>query len=624
MSALRLSPRRLGVGLHVSVVVALVGSPGCSPASVGSDSLPTGGSGAAGSVAPPQIAVLDAHPVLSDTHARVWVELSHAYDETITVWLDTQDASAIGDPSGGGDYVPVSVEVTIPAGSLRPPAAVLIEVDVPYETLTLETALAKHFETRLSSPSAGTLGDPEGVVTLGAAGMVIETPLAVQLGEVDVLDDFNGDGLPDLLLSGSAGHGALLLTPGTTFAEGEHVVADETWLDGVRGFSWHVSHPIGGEYVFGDHTQGMDANGDGLTDAFVIGEGSAHILYGSDAPVPIFDPGDPRLEDGTTATRLADFYFGYGAGPIQTGDWNDDGIVDFAQASFYSSAGGGDDAVDGFWGESGALGGVFTATQTFSFPSGTTPVGHASLLSGTSNVGRVDLDGDGRDDFVYVGLAANDGQFGGNHLYVRMGDGSTFTGSSPVTGTLDGSNGFQVSNDASTYYASGTFTPQDAGDLNGDGIEDLVLTAGGAPLTVIFGRASNYASGTYATLQDMGAEAAFFNTEPVSGARIGDLNADGIGDIVFVTENKLRVIWGRPDLTGKDIFGTQYPEVGEIDIDPMSGLDHVGLVADLDGDQADDIVVLSDTWKSGTGGALIVFGKTITPTLGGPEIEPPK
>ena len=580
-----------------------------------------------GPATPPQIVVLDAHPGLSDTHARVWVELSHAYDEVITVRLDTLDASAMGDPSGGGDYVPVSVEVTIPAGSLRPAAPVLIEVDVPYETLTLETALARHFETRLSSPSSGTLGDPEGVVTLGAAGMVIETPLASQLGEVDVLDDFNGDGLPDLLLSGTGGLAALLLTAGTTFAEGEHVVVDEAWLDGVRGFSWHVSNPIGGEYVFGDHAQGMDANGDGLTDAFVIGEGSAHILYGSDAPVPSFGSQDPRLEDGTTATRMADFYFGYGAGPIQTGDWNDDGIVDFAQASFYSSVAGGDDAVDGVWGESGALGGVFAAAQTFSFPSGTTPVGQASLSSGTSGGGRVDLDGDGIDDFVYVGLAANDGQFGGNHLYVRMGDGSTFTGSTAVSGTLDGSNGFQVSNDAATYFAGssgGSFTPQDAGDVNGDGIEDLVLTAGGVPLTVIFGRASDYAAGTYTTLQDMGAEAAFFNTEPVSGARIGDLNADGIGDVVFVTENKLRVLWGQPDLQGKDIFGTQYPEVGEIDIDPMSGLDHVGLVADLDGDQADDIVVLSRTWNDGTGGALIVFGKTITPTLGGPEIEPPK
>ena len=294
-----------------------------------------------GPATPPQIVVLDAHPVLSDTHARVWVELSHAYDEVITVRLDTLDASAMGDPSGGGDYVPVSVEVTIPAGSLRPAAPVLIEVDVPYETLTLETALARHFETRLSSPSSGTLGDPEGVVTLGAAGMVIETPLASQLGEVDVLDDFNGDGLPDLLLSGTGGLAALLLTAGTTFAEGEHVVVDEAWLDGVRGFSWHVSNPIGGEYVFGDHAQGMDANGDGLTDAFVIGEGSAHILYGSDAPVPSFGSQDPRLEDGTTATRMADFYFGYGAGPIQTGDWNDDGVSEIGVGQSSSGVSGG-------------------------------------------------------------------------------------------------------------------------------------------------------------------------------------------------------------------------------------------------------------------------------------------
>ena len=77
-------------------------------------------------------------------------------------------------------------------------------------------------------------------------------------------------------------------------------------------------------------------------------------------------------------------------------------------------------------------------------------------------------------------------------------------------------------------------------------------------------------------------------------------------------------------LKGKPIFGTQYPEMGEIEIDPASGLDSVGIVGDLDGDQTDDVIVFSSSWNGKTGAALILFGKTLTRLLGGPDLEVPK
>lgn len=585
---------------------------------------PNGGAGGAAIDVPPTISVRDAYPVLGDTEARVWVSLSHAYGETITVRLETIEGTAKGDPNGTADFVPVDVMITIPAGATEPSQPITIPVRTPYDRLTLDTSLSRQFATRLFEPSTGTLADAEGIVFLGAAGMVIETPLAPGLGEVDVVDDFNGDGQPDVLLSGTSGQACLLLTPGTRFTEGQHVVVDNAYLDGVRGFSWPVATGnIPAEYAYGDHGQAIDANGDDYRDVVVLGEGQAHILYGQPEPVANFTAGDPRLADGVHATRLADIRFGYGAGPILTGDWNADGVVDFAQAHFYSSVLGGTDELFGFFGPAGSWGTSYTSSDTFSFQSGTTPVGVASLASGTSDLGRADLNDDGIDDIVFVAAAANDGQFGGNYLYARFGDGSMFTGTSlPVKGTLDGSNGFEIRNDA--YFTEGSFSPQDAGDVNGDGIDDLVLTSGGAAMSVIFGRSSPFPPGSYERLRDMGpTEAAFFNTDAVRSARIGDLNADGIGDVVFVTENKLRILWGEVGLTGKEIFGTQYPDMGELDIDPESGLDRVGLVADLDRDGADDVVVLSDRWN-GAGAALVVFGKTLTPTLGGPEIEPPR
>jgi hypothetical protein len=63
--------------------------------------------------------------------------------------------------------------------------------------------------------------------------------------------------------------------------------------------------------------------------------------------------------------------------------------------------------------------------------------------------------------------------------------------------------------------------------------------------------------------------------------------------------------------------------MGEIDIDPASGLDSVGVVGDLDGDQTADVIVFSKSWHEKSGGALVLFGKTLTRILGGPALDAP-
>jgi len=575
----------------------------------------------------------DAHPVLGEVAAQVYVTLSHSWDSPITVHFETEDATAIGDPNGAGDYVPVDTDVTIAPGLLK--KTVTIEVDSPYDTITLDTSLSSYFTTKISDANEGaTIADGEGIVTLAQPGMVIETPLATQLGESDMIPDFNGDGLTDLFLGGLGGQAAVLLTPGTVFEESGHIVVDEAYLETVDGFSFHVDSTAASgpyayqavDYVFGDHSQSSDFNDDGLSDVLVLGESRMNVLYGSTDSIESFEPGDARLDDGIHGTEMADLEVSYFAHSVQTGDWNADGRMDFAQAHWYSSSyPTSSDLFTGYYGEAPPLGGSYSATETFSFTSGTSAVGTGSLVSGCSTGGRVDLNDDGINDVVYVGLASNDGAFGGNYLFARFGDGTTLTGEGiEVKGTLDGTNGFQVANDSFPSNKS-SFRPQDSGDVNGDGVEDLVLTGGGTnhSLAVIFGKATPFASGTYATLDAMGDEAAFFNTDAVLSARLGDLNRDGIDDIVFITENKLRVVWGMQDLQGKDIFGTVYPEVGEIDIDPESGLDRVAVVGDLDGDDTADIVMLSSTWEGDRNGAVILFGKTITRFLGGPRLDNP-
>lgn len=576
-----------------------------------------GGTGGGLPGTPPTVSVLDAHPVLKDKKAEVFVVLSSMFNDPVTVDFETADATATGDPTGNGDFKPVKQTVTVVPGALK--ASVLIDVNTPYKTVTMETKLGRFFKTKIANPTAGaTIQDGDGVVTLAAAGMVIETPLASGLGDADLVPDFEGDGSVDVLLSGTGGKACLLMSTGTVFDEAEHAIIDDPYLDGTKAFSWQVDTKL---KIVGDQSAASDVNGDGLSDILVLGEGKAHFLYGGSVPIANFASGDARLSDGVAGTHLQDIDFGKQADSIQTGDWNNDGLFDWAQAGSYSSVAGGTDRFTGFYGEPGPFGGTHTSSVSFSFKSGAIPVGVGSKSSGAQAGGRGDINGDGNEDIIFVGIAANDGQFGGNYLYVRFGDSTKLNQQGmDILGTLDGQNGFEISN-ADYLTTLDSYRVQDAGDLNGDGIDDIVMLGGGNPLTVIFGKKTPFAQGSYPRLQDMGAEAAFFNTDTVKSARVGDLNRDGLGDIIFITENKLRVVWGQKDLKGKDIFGTKYPEVGEIDIDPSSGLDDVAAVGDIDGDKTDDVLILSSTWTPG-GGGVVLFGKTLTRTLGGPELDP--
>lgn len=576
-----------------------------------------GTAGSGGNLGPPAVSVLDAHPVLTETTAHVHVVLSHPYDEVVGVEFSTADGTAT---SAAGDYQAVTKTLSFAPGTTE--QVVAIPVQTPYKTLTLDGSLNRWFETKLDAATGATIADADGKVTLAHAGMVIETPLAARLLDGDIAPDFNGDDRADLVLSGSGGKACVLLTPGTIFDEAEHVVVDAAYLDEKRAFSYVVSGggmSMTNELVAGDQSMAADHDGDGLTDLLVIGESKAHILFGHTGPFFHFVSGDPRLGDGQFGTALSDVSFGYGSDSLQIGDYDGDGTLDFAQAHHYSSAAGGSEQLRGFHG--GSYGsGTFIASTSFSFTSGTTPVGQASLSNGTRPGVRGDLDGDGKEDLIFVGIAANDGIYGGNYLYVRFNDGQKLTQQNlNPKESLDGSSGFYVAND--NYLSNwSNYVPQDTGDVNGDQIPDLVLLGGGVPLSVVFGKKAPYAKGHYTTLQDMGAEVALFDTDTVASARIGDLNRDGIGDVVFITENKLRVLWGKQDLAGKPIFGTQYPEMGEVEIDPASGLDSVGVVGDLDGDMTEDVIVFSQSYNDDTGAALILFGKTLTRLLGGPDL----
>ena len=100
-------------------------------------------------------------------------------------------------------------------------------------------------------------------------------------------------------------------------------------------------------------------------------------------------------------------------------------------------------------------------------------------FSGSSVSGAGDINGDGVDDVI---IGANGADPNGNSYagesYVVFGDSSAFSGGVFELSSLDGSNGFVI-NGIDGFDRSGS-SVNSAGDVNGDGLADLLIGASGA------------------------------------------------------------------------------------------------------------------------------------------------
>lgn len=170
----------------------------------------------------------------------------------------------------------------------------------------------------------------------------------------------------------------------------------------------------------------------------------------------------------------------------------------------------------------------------------------------TNNIGKLgydissagDFNGDGLQDMIISSCDKDIDKPGGAH--VVFGTGGSFPSVLDVS-TLDGSNGFQISEDINNNSTG--VSVSSAGDFNGDGFDDLIIgeslhNYSSGRVYVLFGNNQNLAevnlnalNGTNgfqinadATLGPFGRQL-YFLGESVAG--IGDINKDGYDDIAF-------------------------------------------------------------------------------------------
>ncbi len=253
--------------------------------------------------------------------------------------------------------------------------------------------------------------------------------------------------------------------------------------------------------------------------------------------------------DGTNGFVLSgiDIFDNSGSTVSSAGDVNGDGIDDLIIGAHYADANGSDA------GESYVVFGGASVGSSGEIPLSSLNGTNGFVINGIDAEDRSgysvscagDVNGDGVDDLIIGAHRADPNGDSSGESYIVFGGAGVGASGAVKLASLDGSNGF-VLNGIAVNDRSGA-SVSSAGDVNGDGVDDLIIGAFFADSSgntntgasyVVFGGVGVGASGTFELSSINGTNGFVLNgidADDFSGASVssaGDVNGDGFGDVI--------------------------------------------------------------------------------------------
>jgi len=378
--------------------------------------------------------------------------------------------------------------------------------------------------------------------------------------------DVNGDGIDDLIIgangaapNGRPSSGQSYVVFGSRSGFGSAL--NLSTLNGSNGF--RINGIAANDYSGRSVSSAGDVNGDGLAD-LIIGaaraapngsySGQSYVVFGSRSGfVPDFNLSALNGSNGFRINGIAADDRS-GVSVSSAGDVNGDGIGDLiigaARADPNGSASGQSYVVFGSRSGFGADLNLSTLNGSNGFRINGIA---ASDYSGVSVSSAGDVNGDGIDDLI-IGASGADpnGSYSGQS-YVVFGSRSGF-GADLNLSTLNGSNGFRINGIAASDFSGGSVSS--AGDVNGDGIDDLIIGATSADPN---GSSSGQSYVVFGVAGDLAGLTLTPPTADASGVTLGSINADlntGVLTLNFTPRAVTRSISGFTNVLGTALNDT--------------------------------------------------------------------